>query len=270
MILPLLLTFAPAPDEPITAIAFNLRYDNPSDPYVWSERLPHVADIARGADVVGTQEGLYHQVKDLDRALGEGWDWIGTGRDGGSRGEFMAIFFDERRFEPMEFDHFWLSDTPDRVGSATWGHSNRRMVTWVRLRERSTDEEFYVLNTHFDHRVAPAREKSATLVRERIGNLREDIPLVVTGDFNAAAEKSAPWRILVEEGPLEDAWLVAEESQGDVATFTSFKELKPGGARIDWVLVRGFDVRYAEAITARPNGVWPSDHLPVKAVLLRE
>jgi len=40
----------------------------------------------------------------------------------------MAIFYRKDRFEPREFDHFWLSDTPNVVASTTWGNSNRRMV----------------------------------------------------------------------------------------------------------------------------------------------
>ena len=33
------------------------------------------------------------------------------------------------------------------------------MVTWVKFR-RQTDGEFYLLNTHFDHRVQAARERA--------------------------------------------------------------------------------------------------------------
>jgi hypothetical protein len=31
-----------------------------------------------------------------------------------------------------------LPCTPEAIGSATWGHTNRRMVTSVRFRERAT------------------------------------------------------------------------------------------------------------------------------------
>lgn len=254
--------------EHLEVASFNLRYDAPDDPHPWTERRSAVAALMRRADVVGTQEGLYHQVRDLEEALGEGWDWIGLGRDGGSHGEFMAIFFDARRFEPLEFDHFWLSETPETMGSVSWGHTNRRMVTWVRLREREGDLELYVVNTHFDHLVAEARKRSALLLRERIGELDPELPLVVTGDFNAPAETSAPWRILVEEGPLEDAWLEADSREGRVGTFHGWGPPRKDGPRIDWVLVRGVErVRAAAAWVDRPEGVWPSDHLPVWAEL---
>ena len=94
------------------------------------------------------------------------------------------------------------------------------------------------------------------------------IPLVVTGDFNAAGGASEPWKILVEESPLEDAWTVAAERHGEVATGHGWKTPRPGGARIDWVLVRGVaGVSRAEALLDKPNGVWPSDHLPIRVDL---
>ncbi len=71
----------------------------------------------------------------------------------------MAIYYRRARLEPLEFDHFWLSDTPDRIGSTSWGNTNRRMVTWVRFKDRESAQEFYFLNTHFDHQVQAAREK---------------------------------------------------------------------------------------------------------------
>jgi hypothetical protein len=32
------------------------------------------------------------------------FQWIGVGRDGGSRGEFMAVFYRTARLEPLAFD----------------------------------------------------------------------------------------------------------------------------------------------------------------------
>ena len=271
MLSALLLAALAAPQDappPLTVMAFNLRYDNPRDPFPWSERREEVLARMRSAQVVGTQEGLFHQVRDLEEGLGPGWGWVGLGRDGGSRGEFMAIFYDRERFQVVAYDHFWLSDTPNVVGSATWGNQVRRMVTWARLRERAGGQELYVVNTHFDHQVAEARERSAVLLRERLGALDADVPLLVTGDFNTAAGSTTPWRTLVEESDLDDAWDVAAERAGEVATFQGWREPpRPGGARIDWVLVRGVRVTRAEALLDRPGKVRPSDHLPIRVTV---
>ena len=48
-----------------TLATFNVRYDNPSDPLKWTERRDEVARIVGFYDIVGLQETLPHQVKDV-------------------------------------------------------------------------------------------------------------------------------------------------------------------------------------------------------------
>src|SRR5688572_6958858 len=119
-------------------MTFNLRYASDSKPNSWGERRPVMKECIQesDADIIGTQEGVYRQLKDLETDLPQ-YRWIGLGREGGSKGEFMAIFYKPEKFEPLEFDHYWLSDTPDVIGSSTWGNKNRRIVTWVRFKEKN-------------------------------------------------------------------------------------------------------------------------------------
>jgi endonuclease/exonuclease/phosphatase family metal-dependent hydrolase len=249
---------------------YNLRYAGDPSPNSWPERRPAVKALldAYRPDVIGTQEGLYHQLKDL-AADQPDYDWIGLGRDGGSRGEFMAVFYRRDRLEPLEFDHFWLSDTPQVIASSSWGNAVRRMVTWVRFRDRATGREFYFWNTHLDHEVQAAREKAAELIRQRIGQLPADVPLLLVGDFNAVSGANRAYDILARESGLGDTWYAARERRNeDANSFTGFEPLKYDGQRIDWILARGVrDVRVTEAVTLRPEGRWPSDHLPVVAWL---
>lgn len=221
-----------------------------------------------GPDVMGTQEGIYSQVKDLASDLPE-FDWIGLGREGGSSGEFMAVFYRKSRLEPLAYDHFWLSDTPEVINSATWGNKYRRMVTWVKFRDRVNGNEFFVFNTHFDHQVQLAREKSAELVRKRIDALNTDLPVLLIGDFNSAAESNKAYEILTAGKFLTDAWLAAPERRGEGSgTFNDFKAAVPNGARIDWILKRGdVTVERAEMSTFSRDGQFPSDHFPVVARL---
>lgn len=100
----------------IKVMTFNLKFATPEPPNSWVQRRPVTAEMIRSVspDIIGTQEGLYSQIKDIKSDCPE-YDWIGLGRDGGSCGEFGAIFYRSDRFEPIEFDHCWLSDTPDVV-----------------------------------------------------------------------------------------------------------------------------------------------------------
>ena len=129
----------------------------------------------------------------------------------GKRGEFMAIFYQPDRLKPLEHKHFWLSDTPDVVGSASWGNTVKRMVTWVRFLDRKNNKEFYFWNTHFDHRSQSSREKSAQLINKKITALKSDLPVILVGDFNASAQANRAYETLTKDGGLQDTFLTAKE-----------------------------------------------------------
>ena len=253
----------------LKVMTFNLRYASNTPPNAWPARRPVVKSLIEQErpDIFGTQEGLWQQIKDIASDLPD-YAWIGLGRDGGSRGEFMAVFYRRERLEPLEFDHFWLSDTPQVIGSTTWGNTNRRMVTWVRFRERQGGEEFYFFNTHFDHQVQAAREKSAELVLKRVDQLLTKLPVILVGDFNAAAGANKAYDTLVGDDRFTDTWTSAEKRGTAVGTFHNYSGPKEGGARIDWILTRG-PVRAlsSEVITYAAAGQYPSDHFPVVATL---
>lgn len=264
-----LLTFLGAPRSDgaeLGVMTFNLRYASPTPPNAWPTRRPVMkACIEKYApDIFGTQEGVYYQLKELASDL-PNYSWIGLGRDGGSRGEFMAVFYRTDRFEPMAYDHFWLSDTPEVMGSSTWGHSNRRMVTWVRFKDRRDGSEFHFWNTHLDHEVQPAREKAADLIRSRIAKLDTKLPLLLVGDFNAVAGANKTYDILTGDGFLRDTWTLAAERRNETYnSFTGFGAPKQDGKRIDWILLRGqASVRATEIVTFEQGGQFPSDHFPI-------
>lgn len=257
-------------DSTLTVMTFNLRYASDTPPNAWPQRRPVMKACLESVqpDLIGTQEGVYPQLKDLAADL-PAYDWIGTGRDGGSRGEFMAVLYRRARFEPLEFDHFWLSDTPNVIGSATWGNTNRRMVTWVRFRDRQTRGEFYFWNTHLDHAVQLAREKGAALIRDRVNALKTALPVLLVGDFNAVAGANAVYDLLVKDGGFQDAWELARERRNaDYNTFNGFTPPRREGQRIDWILARGAaSVDWSEIVTFARDGQFPSDHFPVVARL---
>lgn len=261
---------ASAATSNLCVMTYNLRYASPTGPNAWPQRRPLMRELIQtiAPDVMGTQEGLYQQLKDLASDLPD-YDWIGLGRDGGSRGEFMAVFYRKARLEPLAYDHFWLSDTPAVIASTTWSNSNRRMVTWIKFRDRATQQEFFFFNTHFDHQIQAAREKSAELVRGRIAELDTKLPVLLVGDFNAAAGKNRAYEILTRDNFLTDTWLTARERQGEgLGTFNNFRGISTNGIRIDWILSRGdVTAEKIEIVTFQRDGQFPSDHFPVMAKL---
>lgn len=257
-------------DLGLRAMTFNLRYASDTPPNTWADRRPVTRELLRTEKphLIGTQEGFYAQLQDIAADLPDRYDWLGTGREGGSRGEFMAVFFDTDRLSPVEYDHFWLSDDPYLIGSATWGNTVVRMVTWIRFRDLRTGAEFFHLNTHFDHQSQPSRERSAELINERLGGLDQSLPRVVTGDFNVAAHGNVVYDNLLAGAGLVDTWDTAAKRNKLYATFHGYKPLVPDGDRIDWILTSpGVATRSAAINTYARDGQFPSDHLPVQALL---
>jgi endonuclease/exonuclease/phosphatase family metal-dependent hydrolase len=254
----------------LDVMTFNLRFASTSEPNSWTARRPVMRRLLRreAPTLMGTQEGLYQQLLDIHADLGPHYDWIGTGREGGSHDESTAIFYDTRRLAPVEHDTYWLSDTPRVIGSNTWGGALPRIVTWVRFRDRAVGgREFHVLNTHFDHVGQYARERSAQFLAQKIAGFDRSSPVVVTGDFNAAAHDNPAYDTLLATG-LVDTWDAAAERGKQYATFHGYKPLTPDGDRIDWILTSpGATVHRASINTFSVNGQFPSDHLPVQAAV---
>ena len=285
----LLMLFTPAlaalaqtsePDAtPIRVVSFNIRYNNPGDSvHAWPNRKDWVAGLIRfhDADLVGVQEALKEQVDTLAANL-PGYGWFGVGRDDGrAAGEFSAVFYRERRFEVLEEDTFWLSETPDSVGSTGWDAALPRVVTWGKLRDRTSGDTLALFNTHFDHRGSEARLESARLIRTRIGEIAGSLPFVLTGDFNTT-ESAPPYAALTAERPgadvaLRDAYYATQAPPyGPEATFHGFVVTDSPRARIDYIFVSP-DVRVLRygALADQWLGRYPSDHLPVLADVVLE
>ncbi|WP_433169415.1 endonuclease/exonuclease/phosphatase family protein [Kribbella sp. CA-247076] len=255
--------------QPLHVMSYNLRYASDTPPNEWSARRPVMREQLRRArpQLIGTQEGLYAQLQDVSADLGPSYDSIGLGREGGSKGEFMMIFFDTRRLQPLEYDHYWLSDTPEVIGSKTWGGCCARMVTWVRFKDKATSKEFYAINTHLEAFDATARSKSADLILQRMKALDPTLPVIMTGDFNEAAAAGVNvYDKLVTSGTLADSWVTAERRGALWGTFHGYKPLTPNGNRIDWILTTpGLRVSQASINTFSKRGQFPSDHLPVES-----
>lgn len=257
---------------PLRIMTSNLRTANAVDDQPWEKRRPVMKQLIETAkpDVIGTQEGIERQVKDLEEDL-PGYGWIGVGREGGNLGEYMAIFYNKERLKPLEQDHFWLSANPKLISSAGWGNRIPRMVTWVRFQDMSNHKTFYMVNTHLDHESEAAREQSAKLIVDTMQSFDPDVPIVLTGDFNTI-QSSPVYQTFMKSGHMQDAFLNAHNKVNDTfGTFHNYKDPTGGGAakRIDWILTRGkINVIRSETVTFARDGQYPSDHYPVMVDLV--
>jgi endonuclease/exonuclease/phosphatase family metal-dependent hydrolase len=234
----------------------------------WTRRRGAVAELiaAERPTLLGVQEAMPDQAQLVRDALGPGYRFIGRGHGRGQRGEGAPIVFDAERLELLDWRQAALSDQPDEPGSMTWGNHVPRIVVTANFRDRVTGTPFVALNTHLDHLSSPSRVRSAEVLREQVSG--QSLPAILTGDFNAGT-KSPAYRALFASEAMTDAWVAASRrTTPESGTFGGFQAPRPTGRRIDWIAVTPDVLVETAAINARPvDGRWPSDHVPVQAVL---
>ncbi len=230
----------------IKVMTFNLRYGTaPDGDNAWELRKPLTFDVfeRQDADVVGIQEGLDQQLKDIEAAV-PGYTRVGVGRDDGkTKGEYSAIYYRTSRFDVEASGTFWFSDTPEVVGSKTWGNDLPRICTWAHLVEKATGYGFYQFNVHLDAYVQVAREKSVVLLMQRlVARPVVTDPAIVTGDFNAEESSTANQYMRGAssiEGaqnplPLADSFRALHPDDTEAGTFHGFKG-GTDGDKIDYI-----------------------------------
>lgn len=245
-------------------ITYNIRMNTPDDGVnAWPLRKDKVAGLLNfhQADIFNVQEALPEQMDDLVNSF-PGFDHVGVGRDDGKRaGEHMSIFFRKERFEKLTDGMFWLSETPSKPGLG-WDALCNRTLTWIKLKDKVTKKSFYIFDTHFDHRGNKAREESAKLILKSIKEInKENLPLILTGDFNLT-KKALPIQLILKE--LYDA---KDKSMsppyGPDGTSGGF-DVKLMPRTIDFVFINEkVEVVRHGVLTDSFGLFYPSDHLPV-------
>lgn len=255
----------------LTIMTFNLRYDKP-DPGMnaWTVRKAAVArKIADySPDLIGTQEGLTHQLDGLQELLPE-YQRVGRDRNGAGNGECCAIFYHRQGWKCLYTQDFWLSNTPETPGSisADWGNSLPRMVTWGIFESLTTGHQLILFNTHLDYQSKKARELGAKLICDRLAQVFSQFssdPLIfLTGDFNArpsSLTRKTFCQPLANQPNLQD--VLSELPLSKQMTFHDFT-----GSAFDAVDTIYYDRRvklsHVKIDKSQTNKIWPSDHFPV-------
>jgi endonuclease/exonuclease/phosphatase family metal-dependent hydrolase len=237
-------------------------------PDVWETREPALSALLEEErpTIVGAQEVVPGQSATIRGALGSTYRTVGHGRGADGRGEGCPLYYDASRLELTEWSQTALSDRPDEPGSSSWGNMVPRILVSASFRDRMGSARFRVLNTHFDHISRRSRVRSAAFVRELVAT--GALPTIVMGDLNTG-EGSDPVEELLAGGILRDAWTAADARiTPGWGTFPNYREPRTGRKRIDWIATTpGIETKCIGMNDRRPGGVWPSDHLPVQAVV---
>lgn len=282
-------------DPSLHVMSFNIRFDGgdtkPGNPDYWPEREPLVEKFLalNKPDILGVQELMGHQIPAVLRGLSSGYESFGRSRDGDEEGERCGIFYNGERLELKHWDQLWLSDTPRIVASRTWGNRVPRVVSWGLFRDRATGREFTLANTHFDHLFTgseadlenplpgPVRDHARVKSAEMLNDLfSETIPAILMGDFNShysgvkAHELYPGTRVHdVLTTCFDDTFdFMDRVANPDYGTFNNYQAPEFDGPRIDWILATpDIEVKATSTHTFNVNGRYPSDHLPISAIV---
>jgi endonuclease/exonuclease/phosphatase family metal-dependent hydrolase len=255
----------------MNVMSFNIRYDNPEDgKQNWHHRKENVVQMINfyDLDVIGMQEVLVGQLNYLKSNLQQ-YKALGVGRDDGKeKGEFSPIFYRKDRFEALKTGTFWLSETPNKI-SKGWDADLERIATWAIFRNKATGEEFIFMNTHFDHIGDIARVESAKLLKQKSTELAENLPLILTGDFNLVPESEGITTLTKPDGEntLFNASSLATFTYGPNWTTCGFDN-RPYEVRktIDYIFLKGINKVNKYAVFAEmKEDIFLSDHCPVFA-----
>lgn len=246
---------------------FNIRCPSDKAPNDWESRIPRIKTVLEKYQpvLIGLQEATLKQIEAIiDQS---DWGYIGKGRtDGVAEGEFSCIFYRKSQFECLEQQTFWLSETPEVPGSRSWDTGCTRVCTWGRFQERGSGRQLIFVNTHLDHRSLEARENGAKLIKQRIAGIQGDLPVILTGDFNAFPDEASVQLLRSTYKDCVDSSQTAPV--GPTGTYHAYDptEEKLNRPPIDYILVsQNVAVHSCQTITDQMDGLYPSDHFPVLA-----
>jgi endonuclease/exonuclease/phosphatase family metal-dependent hydrolase len=249
----------------VKVMSYNIRYGTADDgDHVWSNRREAAAAMVLDQHplVFGVQEALDFQLAYLKENC-PGYDFVGVGReDGVSEGEHMAVFYDTERAQLENWGTYWLSETPE-VPSFGWDAACKRTATWTLIKDLTTGQHFYFVNTHLDHVGKEARRNGLILLVERIGAMNpEGYPMILCGDFNVYPTDPCLNDL---RGLMDDARITATSS--DTGTTWHNWGKVDGTPGIDYIFYKGFkSCDSFQRVTKEYLGTpFVSDHYPVTA-----
>lgn len=239
---------------------FNVRTDTPVDgENRWQFRKGLILDklTAEQPDVIGFQETTPVMANFIKKYMPAYW-FVGCGRNADYLGENNMIGFKPDKYELIELETFWLSETPDVPGSRYANQSVcPRVCTHAVLRPLDGGTMFHAYNTHLDHISDEARRLGARAILDHMARdlKRCPLPLTLTGDMNAYPD-SAPIQEFLNDKTVH----LTNQTPDFPASYHAYGA-DMAQPQIDYIFTQGFEaVGAPEAWGITEFGKYMSDH----------
>ena len=261
-------------DDEMTIMSFNIKHREKNEGVNrWENRRPIVSwflnDIS--PDIIGLQSLDKNQLVGLEYALSE-YKYVGAENvEGAGIGIYNPIFYKANEFDLISKSQFWLSETPDSVGSKGWGSQNTCTVTWGKFRNRDSGHIFYLFNTEFPSDNQEARIESAKLLLQKVKLIADNAPVIITGSIFSESKDSC-YQILtgsyIDHYPFSDAENIATKKITNYnATYNAYsQDVK---LKYDYIFVNEYFSVYDYSIyPVKKDNIFISDHYPLMATLI--
>jgi len=251
----------------------NVRYFGADDgANNWEHRKDVCIQVieSRAPDIICFQEMWAEQYADMSSAF-PGYAAYGIMDEPVGRRPTNCIFYRSGIYTVISAGGYWLSENPHVAGSKSWKSACVRLANWIRLKDRSTETDFRVVNTHLDHVSQVARENQARLVVEDSSAYPQEYPQILTGDMNCDFGNAAIDTL--KAGGWIDTYGRVHGTEDPGHTFHEFSGSRYDSAigKRDWVFMRGrLRAIAAEIVTDSVERRFPSDHYFVSATVVAE
>jgi endonuclease/exonuclease/phosphatase family metal-dependent hydrolase len=252
-------------------MTFNLRADFILDiNNRWKDRVHIACELINknNCDIIGVQELTSSMYEDVSRELSN-YRVVGKPRAKKISSERNDILVSEKH-EILESNTFWLSESPEEVGSSIWYSIYPRICTTAVIR-LNNNKVLRVYNTHLDCFFPKARQYGLNKIEHYIGRQYEEdgLPVILMGDFNATPN-SRLIKKFSESTDSNKKFIAVQESKRNIynmPTMSKFKGSKKG-RHIDYIFVsEDVDIINTEIVDYNNSGRYPSDHYPILADL---
>lgn len=254
-------------------VLFNLWDSHLDETHRWQHRKYRVIELIREMhpDIMGVQELYNDQLEDLMSQIGSEYAFF---TKPAKDRELNGIFYRKERFEVLDQQTLFMTEEQDLQSSET--------LTFLKLKDVITGKAFAVFNTHLTFSKVDKREYQAKFIADFIESQAQELPVLLTGDFNTFPARldleKLPFfdgdsvnRILTQ-GSLRDAKdLSLLGHLGPISTFTNdpedvkpFQGLGTPGIFLDHIYAtKNLTILLHATQSGKVDGEFPSDHMPL-------
>ena len=240
----------------VKVMSFNIRCCDDPDGNSIAERSERLKKITLpiSPDIIGLQEMRPKWEPYILDIYGDEYDMVNIYRAKNEL-ESTPILWKKAKYECVEVNRFWFSDTPD-VESKGWDekYDCYRMCVHLKLRDRENGNVINFINTHFGFG-DNCQVSSVNLIKEFCNKIQNE-PICIVGDFNMEPDSKGYSEMI---RTFTDVNAVTSKDWKN--TYHGYDLNNPNGKLIDYCFVNNQILPNArEVIDDTLEGKFPSDH----------